>query len=42
MTTRTVKETVRKEGAQETYFPIQRYTFDDSWQGQLAFALKAL
>jgi len=40
MTTRTVRETVRNEGFQETYFPLQRYTFDDSWQGQLAFALK--
>lgn len=40
MTSRTVKETVRNEGAQETYFPLQRYTFEDSWQGQVSFALK--
>ena len=40
MTSRTVKETVRDEAVQKVYFPLQRYTYDDSWQGQVAFALK--
>jgi len=40
MTMRTVKETIQHEVFQETYFPLQRYAFDDSWQGQITFALK--
>lgn len=40
MTTRTVKETVRHEAYQDIFFPFKRYAFDDSWQGQIAFALK--
>lgn len=40
MTTRTVKETIRHGAFQETYFPFQRYSFEDSWQAQIAFALK--
>lgn len=40
MTTRTVKETIQHGAIQETYFPLQRYSFDDSWQGQIVFALK--
>ncbi len=40
MTTRTVKKTVQREAVQETFFPLQRYAFDDSWKGQITFALK--
>lgn len=40
MTPRSVKETVRHGAFQKTYFPLKRYAFDDSWQGQIAFALK--
>ena len=40
MTTRTIKKTEQREAYQETYFPLQRYAFDDSWQGQITFALK--
>ncbi len=39
-TDRATKSVVRNGNTVKTYYPISRYRLDDSWEGQIAFALR--
>ena len=39
-TDRVTKSVVRNGNTVKTYYPISRYRRDDSWEGQISFALR--